>query len=355
MVPAVQARVTLRAPQTFLGYWWGSPQTTRVLQTLRELGQFLRQHQVSIRQVADRRYPVLHQVLPDQLKQAASRVISDEQGRLYDENETGARELATAVADEAYGSYGIGGEQEPQWPPSPVSLSIPSYVRRYSAGELGGSTSTFDYLSGLAASVPVPKAVGDYGSRQVRAKIQEHASEHPVVEGIQDAFKGRAEAVTRIPQDPRKAVDVLPWADYYINAGGAKDLQRSMDIAASKMSPEEGKQFKEDFEKLKFDREMKLAAGAGASIAVGQGIGLIPHPAAKAVQVAWTATGAVAANNKLADVKDKLEQFEKAHPKAYQVMEEHRDQQLASLNANRRERLKEIEKDVKEHLASPWG
>ncbi len=100
---------------------------------------------------------------------------------------------------------------------------------------------------------------------------------------------------------------------------------------------------------------MKLAAGAGASIAVGQGIGLIPHPAAKAVQVAWTATGAVAANNKLADVKDKLEQFEKAHPKAYQVMEEHRDQQLASLNADRRERLKEIEKDVKEHLASPWG
>jgi hypothetical protein len=37
-------------------------------------------------------------------------------------------------------------------------------------------------------------------------------------------------------------------------------------------------------------------------MAVGQAVGLIPHPAAKAARVVWTATGAMAMNNKLADV-----------------------------------------------------
>jgi hypothetical protein len=161
--------------------------------------------------------------------------------------------------------------------------------------------------------------------------------------------------MTRLPEDPRKAGEVLPWVDYHFNAGGAQDLQRTVDIAASKMSPDEAEKFKNDFAKLKFDQEMKMAVAAGTGIAVGQALGPIPHPAARGAKYVWTATGVAAANNKLGQVRDKLEKFEQEHPKAFQVMEEHRDQKLANLNVERRERLKQIEQDVKEHLASPFG
>jgi hypothetical protein len=353
VTPAVQARVSVREPQSFLGSLFWSPQPPQALQTPRELADFLRQHGVAIGQIARSRYAIAYSVLPKLLNVAGRRMIGDSQDRVYDNNKTGAQELADAVVDEAYGFFGLGSEQASER--SPFSASHWSPELRYPSRTPARSTWTFDQLSGLAAAVPLPEAVGDYGSQQVRAKIAEHTPENPVREGVEEAFTGRVEAMTRRPQDPRKALDVLPWADYYFNAGGAEDLQRTVDIAASKMSREEAQKFKEDFEKLKFDQEMKAAASAGTSIAVGQGIGLIPHPAAQAVRIGWTVTGGVAANNKLGDVSDKLHKLEEDHPKAFQVMQEHRDQKLAELNAQRRERSKKINQDVMEHVTSPWG
>jgi hypothetical protein len=358
MAPVIQAKVSLRQPQSLMAWIWGSAQTTRTLATLRELMQFTKQHSVSIPQAAAQRYPSRYEVMPFLLKPTASRMVADKQDRDYFDNVTGARALAADVADEAYGGHTrhrIGGEQESPSPGSPVSLSIPSFMGGYSAGERAGSTSTFEKLSSVAEALPVPQAVGDYGSRRVRPTIQEHTPEHPVVEGMQEAFTGRAEALTRIPQDRRKAVEALQWVDYYFFAGGEHDLQRSVDIAAAKMSPEEAKKFKEDFKELKLGQELKLAASVGTGLAVGQGIGAIPHPAAKVAQVAWTATGAVALNNKLADVNEKIQQFQQAHPTAYQIMEQHRDQKLEILSADRRERYEKIKKDVTEHLASPFS
>jgi hypothetical protein len=147
-------------------------------------------------------------------------MITDEEPRQYDDNALGAQQLAFAVFEAAYGRpRGSGSEQPPKRPAVSVSPSLP-----FSGGIHSASTSTFDYLSGLASSVPVPKTVGDHGSRKVRAKVQEHMHERPVTEGMQEAFTGRAEALTRRPQDPRKVGDLLPWADYYFNAGGSKDL-----------------------------------------------------------------------------------------------------------------------------------
>jgi hypothetical protein len=100
---------------------------------------------------------------------------------------------------------------------------------------------------------------------------------------------------------------------------------------------------------------MKVAAAAATSVAVGQGIGLIPHPVARAARVGWTLTGGVAANNKLGDVSDKLHKFEADHPKAFQVMQEHRDQNLAELNAQRREKSKQISQNVMEQVTSLWS
>jgi Domain of unknown function (DUF4157) len=361
VAPAIQAKVSVKEPQSlasyFLGSYWGSPQAPRALQTFKELEQFVSQHRISMKKNAAARYRHWHRALPNLLRVAGSRMISDEQGRVYDNTVTGAQDLADAVADEAYdpfgGRFGAGTGQALERSPAPTSL--PSFIPTYSPREPGSSTSTFDYLSGLAESVPVPKVVGDYASGQARSKMKEQMPEQPVLKGLEAAVTGRAEALTRLPQDPRKAGEVLPWVDYYFNAGGAQDLQRTVDIAASKMSPDEARKFKEDFEKLKFDQEMNFAVSAGAGVLVGQVLGVIPHPAARVAKYAWQATGAAAANNKIADVSDKLEKFEQEHPAAFRVMQEHRDQKLGPLKAERQERWKKIKQDVTEHVSSPFG
>jgi hypothetical protein len=179
--------------------------------------------------------------------------------------------------------------------------------------------------------------------------------EQPVREGLTEAVTGRAEAVTRLPQDPRKAGDVLPWVDYYFFADGAQDLRQTVDIAASKMSPDEAQKFKADFEKMKFDQQMKMAVSAGAGLAAGQALGAIPHPAARVLKYAWTVSRAVAANNKIAEVSDKLQELQQKHPRAFQVMQEHRDQKLAPVHAERRERWEQTKADLMWQQTATFG
>jgi Domain of unknown function (DUF4157) len=354
--PAVQAKVSVSAPQGWASLLWGSAQAPRALRTPKELAQFVRQHDISMTKNAANRYPISFGLMPELclklLNGAGRRMIGDERDRVYDDTVAGAQELADAVADEAHASSGGGGGEAPERSAGPTSL--PSFPT-LSAGARGSGTSRFDYLMGLAEWVPVPKAVGDEASRQVRETISAYTPQHPVLEGVEEAVTGRVEALTHRPQDPRKVGEVLPWVDYYVFAGGDQDLQRAVDVAAGKMSQDEARRFKEDFEKLKLDNEMKVAASLGTGVAVGQAIGLVPHPAAKAVQVAWTATGAVALNNKLGEVGDKLKDLEEKHPMAFQVLRERRDQQLEPLKAQRRQRSEKIRQDVMEHVASPWG
>jgi hypothetical protein len=63
----------------------------------------------------------------------------------------------------------------------------------------------------------------------------------------------------------------------------------------------------------------------------------------------------VAVNNKIGDIADKLDEFEKKHPKAFQVLKERRDEKLAPVRAAREERHKQIRKDVEEQTSSPFG
>jgi Domain of unknown function (DUF4157) len=338
-VPAVQASVSVRAEQSLLGsLFWAQP--PRALESADELTRFVSQHRVSIdRIVRAKRYEFWHSMLPALLSLAASGMIGDREERVYDDTVDGARELANELVENAYGRFGSRRGEMPTR--VPVSTPSPSFVPRTSFEETGTSTTKFEYLSGLAEKAPVPQSLADYGSRRARTKIEQHTPQQPVREGVEEAFKGRKEALTSLPKDPRKAVELLPWLDYYINGGGDKDMQRTVDIAASKMSAEEARKFKDDFEKLKFDQAMKVAASAGTSIAVGQGIGLIPHPAAKVVKVAWQATGAVAASNKLAEVSDKLEKFKEEHQKGFQIMEEQRNKKLEVLQEKRRETISE--------------
>jgi len=344
---AVQARVNVRMDQSFLSSaLLGVLPTSRALRTFRELEDFVGRYNLSINGTAAILYPVLHRVLPNLLETAGQRMIDDEEPRLYDNNLLGANRLALDVTQSAYEN--IGGLAPRRTTGTTPSLPL---FGMHTRSEPGSSTSTFEYLSGFLESTPLPTTLGDYGAKKARPKIQELTPKEPVKEGIKEAFTSRAEALTRVPRDPRSAAkDLLPWGDYMVNAGGAKDLEQTVDLLASKMSPEQGRAFKEDFQKMKLDKQIKLAAGAGASIAVGQAIGLVPHPAAKGVKFVWQATGAVAASKKIAEVGDTLKEFSEKHPKAFQVMEERRDQQLAKLNVKREQMLKRVDESIKESL-----
>jgi hypothetical protein len=212
-----------------------------------------------------------------------------------------------------------------------------------------------EYLSGLAPFVPVPKSVADYGSRKARAKMQERMEEQPVLEGVKEAFRGRGEALTRVPQDPRKARNLAPWMEYYFLEGGSEDLEQFVDLATSKMSKEEGERFKKAFRKLEFDKQMKAAAAAGAGIAVGQALGAIPHPVARGLKIAWQVSGAVAASNKLGDVSDKLQELEEASAPGYKLLEEHVDHRVKKGRIERRERHQKIQEKVSEQLFNPFA
>jgi Domain of unknown function (DUF4157) len=346
--PAVQAKVSVSTPKPYIAsFFLGSAPTVRELQTVDELKQFIRQHRIPVGEIAKRRYYIQYISAPLLLQTVARRMVSDEQDRTYDDTEAGARELADALCHEAYGHDSASSIPAPTG--SPDFLEFPSF------GSARRSKWGYEEFSRFGESVRLPAAVGNWVSGQVRNKVQEHTPENPVKEGLRDTVAGRLDAMTRLPENPRKAVEVLPWADYYFNAEGDKDLQRTVDIAASKMSLDEAARFKADIEKLKIDQLMKTAVSAGASLAVGQAVGLIPHPAAKAARVVWTATGATAMNNKLADVSDKLGELKEKHPKAFRVMEERRDQQLKPVHAERRERLDKLMESVGDSLHSPFS
>ena len=345
---AMQARVNVRMDLSFLSSaLLGVLPASRALRTFRELEDFVGRYNLSINGTAAILFPVLHGFLPNMLEVAGQRMIDDEEPRLYDNNLLGADRLARDVAQSAYA--GTGGGLAPHRTPGTTS-SLP-LSGMHTSSEPGSSTSKFEYWSGVLESTPIPTSLGDYGAKKARTKMQEHTPKEPVKEGIKEAFTSRAEALTRVPRDPRPAAkELLPWGDYVVNAGGARDLERTVDLLASKMSPEQAKAFKDDFQKLKLDKQLKLAAGAGASIAVGQAIGLVPHPAAKGVKLVWQATGAVAASKKIAEVGDTLKEFSEKHPKAFQAMEERRDQQLATLNVKREQTRKRLDESIKDSI-----
>ena len=349
--PVMQAKVTLKQPQSYLASWFQSADS-RQLVSLDGLMAFLEQHGVDLDEVGRARYSAQHAIKPGRLGLAAARMLGHRRNWEFEDSETGARELAEAVAKVAFGRM-VAPSQPVLRPSDPGETSPINFGRGYQPRSSGATT--FETLREYGRSAWVPQTLADYKSRQFREKVQEKISDNPIQAGVMGAFTDRAEALTQLPQDPRKALDAVPWVSWCVVGGGLSDMREIVDITASKMSPGEAEKYRKAFDDLQLDKEVKMVASLGTGVAVGQVLGAIPHPVAQGARVAWTASGGVALNNKLAKVGEDLEKFKHQYPKTFRTMEEHRDAKMAPINAKAERFSQQVKEDLMERATSPWG
>ncbi|AUT04154.1 hypothetical protein CLI64_00095 [Nostoc sp. CENA543] len=234
------------------------------------------------------------------------------------------------------------------------SMDSSPFSTPYTGGKGGKPKTIVESILGVAPMIPVPTGLADKSSKKAREKISDFTPQSPIQEGIKETITDRVELMKEGIQDPRNTSEPLKWADYYVFGGGKEDLARVIDIASAKMSKEEAERFKADLEKCQFEQTVKMGAKVGFGMAIGQAIGMIPHPAAKAAKVGWTVTGGVALNNKMVKVNEELEKVKQAHPTAYKVMEDHRNQKMEEVHKERH-RMVEVYAKSLETMGNPFA
>ncbi|MEV7834384.1 DUF4157 domain-containing protein [Streptomyces subrutilus] len=322
---AIQRQVSLRDPQ--------NPQNTRELRDEQSVRDFLEQYNVSILQAINTLiFNMADSVSTTQAGRVGFKVssiiqsfVKDDSNRIYEDSAAGAKRLGDEICSAAIQSLAAG--YAPSAPSGPAAMLEQMKQRQPSGGNTGP-----DAPSGVNRHL-----FTDALSKFTREVVDKNTPDSPALAGlgmgVESAINNRINVIKNpsLP-DPGYTMQGMLWAAYFAINGEDK-IDQAVDSVTSKMSPNEGQDFRDTYSTTKTDAKEGAAGFAAGSAVVGGALStagkFIPNPVLKgAFTTASGATSVLATAKTLGDVGQAMEELEKVNPEAFQAFKRERDQGL---------------------------
>jgi hypothetical protein len=318
-MPTVQRRISVRGAQ--------SP-TPQGMNGIEEVKGFLSRNGVSVGAEYARLYRVSEMRAASvhyRLDETIDGMLRDGDSHAYDDNASGARELAADICERIGPPTGdtsggsVGGQASLRSPASPFSRRLPA------VGQSGGATDAGGGRRGVMDAV-AGRAADEMANNTPRTSAADAA-----MEGAIGAVTGRAKVLSGNVSKWDDIKEGARWAAYLASEA---DVQKADDIVQklAAQSPGEGERLAQNWQEMKRAFGTNAAAKTAGSMGVGTILGRLAGAFIPGGQVVSTAAGVVSLGNNLAELGQKAAQFEQQNPVLGAAVKKHQDQSLAKLS-----------------------